>query len=110
MTTAHRPPRRLGTILLLGVLCLPLQSCFTLLLWGGVPELEADHRGKVETGWTFEDADIGWGDVWLRILLTPAAVCLDCVTLPVQAFLQDSVEGDDEETEAQIRRRLGRTR
>ena len=75
------PRRALTKMLLLAVLFLPMQSCFTVHVWGGT----LSKKGQ-DSIYSFEDADITWDDVWLRVLLTPVSLGLDCVTMPVQLF------------------------
>ena len=82
------PRRALTKMLLLGVVFLPMQSCFTVHLWGGT--LSEEGQDSI---YSFEDADITWDDAWLRVLLTPVSLWLDCVTMPVQAILL----GDDDD-------------
>jgi hypothetical protein len=89
MQPKRYPKQRLSLLLLIGVLCLPMQSCFTLTLWGGEEVRETDAQGNDDWVWSFEDADIGWDDVWIRVLLTPVAAGLDCLTFPVQVWLSD---------------------
>ena len=81
-----------GTVVLLPLL---LSSCFTAMLWGFAPEDEVDAwTGKEETVFTYQaETKWSWGLLGLRVLLTPLTLCLDCVTAPVQCWLN----GDDDD-------------
>ncbi|MFO1051826.1 MAG: hypothetical protein U1F36_06395 [Planctomycetota bacterium] len=79
--------------LVVALLCAaPLQSCFTMVVWGVGPD-GADVLADSED----DPAPWTWRTVGTRLLLTPFALALDCVTLPVQAavFGWDSDEDDD---------------
>lgn len=94
--------RRSRTVTLL-VLPMLLSSCFTMGLWGFLPETERDaFTGEDETTFAYqEDTEWSWGSFLTRLLLTPLTVGLDVVTCPVQAFLFGD---DDDDCEHRHRR------
>lgn len=97
------PPRRCRSLCALA-LPLLLGSCFTMGLWGFLPETETNpFTGEDETVFEYQ-ADTGWswGLFAKRVLLTPITVGLDIVTCPVQAFLWGD---DDDECDRRPRHR-----
>ena len=70
---------------------LVLQSCFTTALWGGEAGGEEDPvTGKIHATAHFPpgfDEKSPVRPLLSRILLTPFAIALDCVTFPAQAFV-----------------------
>lgn len=79
------------------LLPLALGGCFTLALWGFLPEDERDpFTGEESTSFAYdEDTEWSWGAFALRVLGTPFTLALDCVTCPVQAVWFGF--GDDDE-------------
>lgn len=73
------------------VVMLPLlaSSCFTMGLWGFLPQEEFDPcTGQSETVYEYDDETRwSWELVGLRLLLTPLSLGLDLVTSPVQACM-----------------------
>ncbi|MEM7205613.1 MAG: hypothetical protein AAF628_35485 [Planctomycetota bacterium] len=73
--------------LLLCVL-LSLQSCFTIGLWGGEVRIEPDQPGgDIETKVEFPEHSSPLGKPLPRILLTPIALAVDVLTLPIQGLI-----------------------
>lgn len=73
-----------------------LQGCFTAGVWGYELGSERDPTtGREET--TVEPQRDGEAveSLWFRLFATPFALVLDCVTLPVQAFLFGWDDDDD---------------
>lgn len=91
--SAQRLLRR-GAALLLPI---ALGGCFTMGLWGFLPEEDRDpFTGREETSFAYdEDTEWSWGKFALRVLGTPFALALDCVTAPVQAVLLGIGDDDD---------------
>lgn len=87
--------RGLRAALLASLLLLVLPSCFTMTLWGFEPEYSTDvFTGRTEGEMQYDsDTEWSWNLFGLRLLGTPFAVLLDCVTAPVQTFL---FWGDDD--------------
>lgn len=87
-------PLRLVTVCALSTL---LCSCFTMGLWGFLPEDDTDPiTGDEETAFAYdEETEWSWELLGLRVLLTPVTLCLDCVTAPVQCFLWGGDDDDD---------------
>lgn len=80
-----------------------LTSCFTLMLWGADLDLSEEDPAL----FTFENADVGWGNVGYRVLWTPLVLALDCATMPVQflglglwSCLNDDEDDEDWETDS----------
>jgi hypothetical protein len=88
----RRPVLRAASLSLL----LGLSSCFTAALWG----FDSDTRQNVRTGRDEaflsydEDTEWSWPLLGLRVLGTPFAVALDCLTWPLQVFLWADEDGD----------------
>ena len=76
------------------LLCCP--SCFTVWVWGGELHSErgpdGDHDLSIQDGSNDLSGPTGFV---ARLLMTPVAIALDCVTFPVQAFLY-GLDGDDD--------------
>jgi hypothetical protein len=88
MPCNERPGGRRAS--LFAVLLLPflLSSCFTLGLWGFYAETEQTWTGEEETAFAYdEETEWSWKLFFLRVLLTPVTVGLDCLTCPVQCVL-----------------------
>ena len=66
-----------------------LPSCFTFGLWGFELQSEREARtGRTEHAMRYDpDTEWSWELFGLRLLCTPIALALDCLTAPVQAFL-----------------------
>ena len=85
--------KRKTLIVLVALLVVSLQGCFTTALWGGeMKERTNRDTGRVEQKPSFNLVDAvtdppGLGVVAVRVLLTPFTLVLDCVTAPVQAVL-----------------------
>ncbi|MGC6488283.1 MAG: hypothetical protein ACON4Z_11605 [Planctomycetota bacterium] len=94
--------RRRWTALALAA-CLTLPSCFTMTLWGFEPDAEQDRwTGETERTMTYDDeTEWSWELLGVRLLGTPFALALDCLTAPVQAWWF----GDDEPGERSRRDR-----
>ena len=88
-----RPAHRAAALLL----PLLLSSCFTLTLWGFELESETDpFTGRTEEEFTYDkDTEWSWGLLGLRLLGTPFALALDCLTAPVQAWVFWDDDDDD---------------
>lgn len=89
-----KPLRLVRSLALSTLLC----SCFTLGLWGFQPEDDTDPvTGDDDTAFAYdEETEWSWELLGLRILLTPATLCLDCLTCPVQCFLWANDDDDDD--------------
>ena len=81
----RRRPLRAAALLL----PLVLNSCFTMALWGFESEDEQDSfTGQTETTFVYDPrTEWSWKNFGLRVLLTPFALALDCLTCPLQACL-----------------------
>jgi|GEM_PF-5892051 len=86
--------RRLLMPLAFAVLLL-LPSCFTFGLWGFELDSERDSQsGRVENSMSYDsETEWSWELLAFRLLLTPVALGLDCLTAPLQVWLWG--EGDD---------------
>jgi hypothetical protein len=84
--------RRNGLLLASMLLPLLLSSCFTMALWGFLPDTDTDPvSGSDEATFTYDpQTKWSWSMFLLRVALTPVTLGLDCVTCPVQAVLFDS--------------------
>ena len=74
-----------------------LPSCFTFGLWGFELQSEREARtGRTEHAMRYDpDTEWSWELLGMRLLGTPFALALDCLTAPVQAyFLVDEDEDD----------------
>ena len=82
-----------------GALCclLFLPSCFTFGLWGFELDAERDHAsGRDERVMRYDpDTEWSWELFGFRLICTPVALALDCLTMPVQVFLWGD-DGDHE--------------
>ncbi len=78
-------------------LLLACSSCFTAHVWGFALEDDVDPAtGQSETAMGYDERTRwSWESVGLRVLLTPFALALDCVTCPVQAVVFWSDDTDD---------------
>ena len=85
--------RRILTPLML-VMLLLLPSCFTFGLWGFELDSERDpHSGRVENTMAYDsETEWSWELFAFRLLLTPIALGLDCLTAPVQVWLLDEID------------------
>jgi hypothetical protein len=78
-------------------LCLCCSSCFTMALWG----FELDSRVDPDTGHSTTEAVYDRHTRWSfwrvvgRLLCTPATLCLDVATAPVQKWLFWDDDDDD---------------
>jgi hypothetical protein len=81
------------------LLPLVLHGCFTMGLWGFFPEEEPNPcTGEPERGFAYdEQTEWSWSKFGLRVLLTPLALALDCLTCPVQAVVFGCGDDDDED-------------
>jgi hypothetical protein len=88
-----RSIRRTASLLL----PLLLTSCFTMHLWGFEFADEDPHAWETgEPGYTYDpETEWSWKLFGLRVLATPFALALDCVTCPVQVFLFCNDDDDD---------------
>jgi len=87
--------RRRAALSLVGLLLLP--SCFTMTLWGFDHEREQDrYTGETSSSFSYDqETEWSWELLGMRLLGTPFALALDCLTAPVQAyFLVDEDEDD----------------
>jgi hypothetical protein len=83
--------------------CLLLPSCFTTLLWGGDPFMDDSNNIHAWRGSYSEATMRRYGPehsgnglpLWQRIVLTPLAVELDLLTLPLQGRV---LGNDDDDT------------
>lgn len=75
---------------LLVALLLVLPSCFTMAVWG----VDVNRSHDNETEQYEPEAEWSWGRFGMRVLLTPIALCLDCLTAPLQVAL---LKGDDDD-------------
>lgn len=77
---------RSATFVALPLVC---TSCFTMGLWGLLPEDEEDPcTGNHDVVFELDaDAEWSWDAIGLRLLLTPFALGLDVLTAPVQCVL-----------------------
>ena len=85
-----------AALMLVGLLFLP--SCFTMALWGFDHERERDRdTGETSSSFSYDQAtEWSWELLGVRLLGTPFALALDCLTAPVQAFfLADDDDGPD---------------
>ena len=84
----------LRPLVLASLLCLP--SCFTMALWGFDTHTEENVRTGRDEAWHSyqEDTEWSWQLLGLRLLGTPFALALDCVTWPVQVFLWADEDDD----------------
>lgn len=75
---------------LLAAMLLALPSCFTMAVWG------VEARGSNDTKTERDDSERAWswGRFGFRILLTPIALCLDCLTAPLQVSLRSDNDDD----------------
>lgn len=89
---------RLRSVLLASLLLALTPSCFTVWLWGGKVTNERDEWGERDTSIERAEHD-SWAHAGIagRVLLTPVFVLLDCLTLPVQAYLYGWDRDDDED-------------
>ncbi len=71
-------------------------SCFTMGLWGVLPDSEVDaFTHQEETVFAYDEGtEWSWSLLGLRILLTPVTVGLDVLTCPVQAVLFGNDDDD----------------
>lgn len=88
-------------VVVVAVLTVGIQGCFTVSLWGGdTVDVRDATTGKVETreGWELP-LESGRGpdgaEIARRVILTPFALALDFVTIVAQAWLF----GTDEDLE-----------
>jgi uncharacterized protein YceK len=95
--TRRRASRWVGSLVLL----LALHGCMTAGLWGFDVTSERDPITREEQ--TSLEAREGeeLGSVWLRLLATPFTLVLDCLTLPIQAWV---FGWDDDEDESRSQR------
>lgn len=91
-----RTPARHALIAALVLALCP--SCFTVWLWGGRVTTEREYDGSVDTD-IERDPNDTWGHVGLagRVILTPVFLVLDCLTFPVQAWLYDWDDDEDDD-------------
>jgi len=89
-----RRPLRIVSLLLLLLLSLP--SCFTAALWGFDTDSEENVRtGRSEMVHSYDDdTEWSWQLLGVRLLGTPFALALDCLTAPVQVFLWGEQDDD----------------
>ena len=94
-TCRHRHKRLIPSSLALAA-CALLSGCFTTLLWGGdvsgddnvhafsrsYTEASLERAGRENRGHALP--------LWQRLVLTPIAVALDLLTLPIQGAISDS--------------------
>ena len=71
-------------------------SCITNALWDG--DFDRASSDDPDPGGPFHAEEVEppsfWGTFWYRLALTPFALALDCVTLPIQEFFE--VDDDDD--------------
>ena len=98
-TSAHGLVVMLLRTAMVSLLLLALTGCFTMGLWGYDTDSERDPvTGAREATYTYdEETQWSWGLLLGRVLLTPVALCLDCLTAPAQIWLLG--DGDDEQPE-----------
>ena len=79
--------RRRAALSLVGLLLLP--SCFTMALWGFDHERGQDrYTGETSSSFSYDqETEWSWELLGMRLLGTPFALALDCLTAPLQAFL-----------------------
>ena len=67
---------------------LALPSCFTMSLWGFEPDSDRDPwTGETEQVMSYDpETEWSWELFWVRLLGTPFALALDCLTAPVQVW------------------------
>jgi hypothetical protein len=67
-------------------------------LWGFEAEEEQDAlTGQHETTFAYDPGtEWSWAKLGLRVLLTPFALGLDCLTCPIQAFCWCDGGGDEQ--------------
>ena len=77
-----------------------LPSCFTFGVWGFELESERDPRsGRVENTMAYDaETEWSWELFAFRLLLTPIALGLDCLTAPVQVWLLQEMDEDAPES------------
>ena len=86
---------RFRLLLPLALACLLLlPSCFTFGVWGFELESEQDPRsGRVENTMAYDaETEWSWELFAFRLLLTPIALGLDCLTAPVQLWLLQEID------------------
>jgi hypothetical protein len=86
---------RIARVVSASMLLFALSSCFTMVLWGFEPDSIHDpETGKEKTAFSYdEDTEWSWPLFFGRVLTTPFALCLDCLTAPVQIWLFDYDDG-----------------
>jgi hypothetical protein len=96
--------RRLLAACLLGAL-LALPSCFTMTLWGFELDSEQDRwTGESEQSMSYDpETEWSWKLLGVRLLGTPFALALDCLTAPVQAWWFGAEEDEDRDERARGR-------
>jgi hypothetical protein len=88
--------------------CCLLQSCFTAAVWGVDIDADCADPAPAETRREASEPDQGLLDhLAARLVLTPFALALDCLTCPIQAFVLGCDEDEDEDEDA---RRYARSR
>lgn len=67
-----------------------------MTLWGFEPDSERDGRtGETERSMSYDaESEWSWELLGLRLLGTPFALALDCLTAPVQAWWFDDDDDD----------------
>ncbi|MEO6593180.1 MAG: hypothetical protein ABIP94_00335 [Planctomycetota bacterium] len=96
--------RRRAAVALL--LPLVLSSCFTMALWGFSPDTEPNPRtGEEESVFAYdEETKWSWKLFFVRVLVTPLSVGLDCLTCPVQAVIWGWNHDDEDESQGERHR------
>ncbi len=76
------------TIVVVAIISLGLPGCLTTTLWGG--DLIETDDGDTRLGYELprgSDSGPDGAEIARRVLLTPFALAVDCITLPVQSFV-----------------------
>jgi hypothetical protein len=90
-------------ILPLTVCCL-LQSCFTAAVWGVDIDADCAEPAPAETRREASEPDQSLLDnLAAKLVLTPFALALDCLTCPIQAFVLGCDEDEDARRSARSR-------